>query len=243
MTATQTTGTVSPLEHDTKTAELYAELEKAQRAQASVIDRAHRAVGDSQHYRGRRAVWDMRDIDATAKVRELARNHPDQDPYEGSINNRHPVLVVRALDKANAKVAKLREQIELMEEIYLASPWQRFFPCLNSDGHIHASLHGCSSVRFDTAMGWTPSLSGHTVEEAVAELGPMLCSICFPSAPVEWCRSKSELNAKPVCKGTGQYIQNATRQGSRYYANCPECGKYAQLTQYGYVRKHQPEEA
>ena len=34
--------------------------------------------------------------------------------------------------------------------------------------------------------GWLPKLSGMTEAEAVEEHGPALCSVCFPSAPVEW---------------------------------------------------------
>lgn len=238
MDATQT---VDPKAHDEAEAALYAELERAQRRLASETDRAHRAVGDKHEYRGRRQVWKMRDTDAVARVRELAAAHPEQHPYEGSINHRHPVLVARDLTAAQAKVDELHAAIDAMEEIYLQAPWQRYFPCLNADGHIHASLRGCPTVRFDTAMGWTPGLSGHTVKEAVAELGPTLCSVCFPSAPVEWCRSKSELNAKPVCDGSGHVPAAGTSPYARY-ATCPKCSYYGALTPSGLVRKHEPKE-
>jgi hypothetical protein len=43
----------------------------------------------------------------------------------------------------------------------------------------------CSSCRPTTTYGWLPDLSGKTENEAVAAHGPALCSVCFPTAPVE----------------------------------------------------------
>lgn len=37
-----------------------------------------------------------------------------------------------------------------------------------------------------TTFGWLPALSGQTETEAVGEFGSVLCSVCFPSAPVAW---------------------------------------------------------
>lgn len=60
--------------------------------------------------------------------------------------------------------------------------WNRFF--LVEGGHIHSST-GCSSLRPTTRIGWLPELSGETEAEAVEMYGSVLCSKCFPSAPVE----------------------------------------------------------
>jgi hypothetical protein len=140
------------------------------------------------------------------------------------------------------ELAEVMLQIEAMNAVYREHRWTRYFPCTNADGHIHSSLTGCPSVRITTGMAWTPSLSGKTVEEAVKELGPLLCSICFPSAPVEWCRSKSELNAKPVCEGSGKSPEQASvkRRGMRANGECQACSYHGQLTSYGLTRKHQP---
>jgi hypothetical protein len=43
----------------------------------------------------------------------------------------------------------------------------------------------CHTCRPSTTYGWLPELSGKDEAEAVAQLGPNLCSVCFPSAPVE----------------------------------------------------------
>ena len=63
--------------------------------------------------------------------------------------------------------------------------WSRFFLVTNSNGHIHSSMH-CSTCQHDTQFAWLPELAALTETDAVAEYGEILCSICFPSAPVEW---------------------------------------------------------
>jgi hypothetical protein len=61
--------------------------------------------------------------------------------------------------------------------------WTRFYLVK----HIHNTQH-CSSFRWNTRIGWLPSVSGLTEQEAVAEYGATLCTKCFPSAPVEGAR-------------------------------------------------------
>lgn len=67
--------------------------------------------------------------------------------------------------------------------------WSRFF--LVSGGHIHHSTH-CHTIRLTTDVGWLPDLSGLTEVEAVEEHGEILCSHCFPLAPVEWTNGVSK---------------------------------------------------
>lgn len=62
--------------------------------------------------------------------------------------------------------------------------WSRFFLVTSSAGHVHSST-GCHTCRATTTYGWMPELSGQSEAEAVAKLGAVLCSACFPSAPVE----------------------------------------------------------
>ena len=107
--------------------------------------------------------------------------------------------------------------------------WQRFF--LVPGGHIHAST-GCHSLRITTLITWLPSLSGETEAEAeaVAEHGALLCTKCFPSAPVEWTIGKTDPRK---CNGAPD---RETRRGR--YAACRECGYVGALTTHGSLRKH-----
>ena len=117
--------------------------------------------------------------------------------------------------------------------------WSRFFLVQ----HIHSSQH-CSSFRRNTRIGWLPDVSGLTEVEAVKEHGETLCTICFPSAPVE-------LTTKPVdpnlCSGSGKFHsteyltgrENAYVSPSGY---CPDCLRWNTLTKTGVMRKHKVDE-
>ena len=118
--------------------------------------------------------------------------------------------------------------IALDKDLYTG--WQRFF--LVTDGHIHASTQ-CHTLRITTSIGWLPDLSGLTEADAVAAHGPLLCTVCFPSAPVEWTVGKQT----PRCEGSGKYAGSPVRGR---YVKCPECGTLQSRTQYGYVRAHKP---
>lgn len=110
--------------------------------------------------------------------------------------------------------------------------WNRFFTV--PDGHIHRST-SCHTLRATTRIGWTPNLSGRTEREAVEELGPTLCTVCFPSAPVEWSMGVK----KDVCPGSAKY---GTDWRKRYEA-CPDCGEFVSKSSLGKLRSHKSKEA
>lgn len=99
--------------------------------------------------------------------------------------------------------------------------WSRFFLVK----HIHSNTH-CSSFRWNTRIGWLPNVSGLTEAEAVKEHGATLCTICFPSAPVE-------LTTKPVddtvCPGSGKFVNRDLPNRLGYYSGnwgtCEDCGE------------------
>jgi hypothetical protein len=114
--------------------------------------------------------------------------------------------------------------------------WQRFFLV----EHIHSSA-ACSSFRPTTKVGWLPKVSGLTEAEAVAEYGAILCTICFPSAPVEM--TNGSLIDPNVCKGAGTAITSETPKRTGFYsgnwAECPECGKHVGIGRNAYrIPKH-----
>jgi hypothetical protein len=128
------------------------------------------------------------------------------------------------------QAAEKREAaIQLDADLY--EGWNRFFLVQ----HIHRSQH-CSSFRLTTRVGWLPSVSGLTEAEAVAEHGATLCTICFPSAPVE-------LTTKPVddttCPGR-RYYDAPSRTGfyTGNWATCQDCGERVTITSTGKLRKH-----
>jgi hypothetical protein len=195
------TTTQAPREVDTALAELFTEYAAKGDRLSSHASSVLRLAGARYYYRGRQRVTDMRLEDAEPKVRaEVARmeahriENDGQDglwvgwtglfkPYDQSNAER----ALTGLDETRAELAHLEAAIEELEERYTG--WSRFFLVTSSAGHVHSS-RCCSTCRPTTTYGWLPELSGKTEAEAVADLGPTLCSVCFPSAPVEYVGGK-----------------------------------------------------
>jgi hypothetical protein len=120
-------------------------------------------------------VWGLTDREAIAKL--------TADPKLWA----RGITASEALKEWNAAVLAYRASqaaIEAQEALYTG--WSRFFLVLNPDGHIHSS-RSCSTCVWTTRFGWLPDVSGLTEVEAVAAHGKRLCTVCFPSAPTDWC--------------------------------------------------------
>ncbi|HUX70755.1 MAG TPA: hypothetical protein VMV41_09620, partial [Cellulomonadaceae bacterium] len=122
-----------------------------------------------------------------------------------------------------------------LDDEHAVRRWSRFFLVTSSaGGHIH-STRGCHTCRPTTTFGWLPQLSGKTEPDAVADQGAILCTDCYPSAPVEWTRGKVEVD---TCPGSGQQPAGETRRYARaVHGDCPVCGEEFPVG-YGGIRKH-----
>ena len=199
----------TPRETDTELAAIWRDI-YAQRTQVGYSRSALLSLaGAKYHYRGRQRVTDMRLSDALEIVRELAAYEAayaaehTYDPNGGyplinwdawnpphalaPYEHEKPAEELRKLEEREAKLAELDLAAEELERTYTG--WSRFFLVTSSPGHVHSSMY-CSTCRPTTTYGWLPELSGKDEPEAVAELGPTLCSVCFPSAPTEWTTGK-----------------------------------------------------
>ena len=196
MTATQTTTRVeNPVEFDEKLRVMHEQAWTTQNQLDSLRDKMHRAVGDRQEYIGKRQYWRRTAGEVLESLQIMAKHNAD---LPASVNSSGRVTAASLLQDENDLLNKLAGQlleIRQMDDIYALpeNRWNRYYRCLNSDGHIHRTLRGCSSVRHDTAMGWNTHLSGQPVEAAIADLGPTLCSLCFAGAPAEHCRKQSDV--------------------------------------------------
>jgi hypothetical protein len=124
-----------------------------------------------------------------------------------------------------------------LNALYRKAPWSRFFLVKNNNGHIHKDM-SCGTCFPTTQYGWLPQLSGKTEADAVADQGPLLCSVCFPSVRPEWTRGVA--STRVYCEG-GQFVAGTERrQGMKTYGRCPVCGSNEYINQGGAVRKHKP---
>lgn len=90
---------------------------------------------------------------------------------------------VEAADQAEAAFQQAWAKYKEADKQYAG--WSRFFAV--TGGHVHSSMScsTCNKRGKATTFSWVPSLSGLDEASAVNALGPTLCSVCFPSAPVE----------------------------------------------------------
>lgn len=175
------------VETDTHIAALYNRLDRVETEQAYADNAAHYMAGDRGKlgYGGRR-TFALSHIDAWLRVASLARG---ADEYHLTISKRPSDLLAKR-DELDARRAQIREEIARLERVWATNGrWSRFFVVTSSSGHVHATT-ACRSCRISTTFGWMPEFSGRTEAEAVAELGAALCTVCFPSAPVEMTGAK-----------------------------------------------------
>lgn len=181
-----------------------------------LVGRLHRLAGDTRSWarEGRKSVqvWALSDEAVVAGIRAGRFEIRTYDIAE-------LVDVIAAYTVVEAAIPANRASAEALEDIHAAHDWSRFFVVRNTGGHIHydQSSYRCSRT-MTTSHGWNPELSGATEAEAVAALGPIMCTVCFPSAPVEWTVG----HAKPArCAGSGTYV----RSDRSRYATCGTCGE------------------
>lgn len=86
-------------------------------------------------------------------------------------------------DRAIEAIKAIDSQIDPLEELYREHRWSRFY--LVPAGHIHRNTN-CHSCYETTQYAWLPELSGLTDADAVQAEGEILCTFCFPDAPVAW---------------------------------------------------------
>lgn len=195
-------------------------------AQATVDEQIHRAidslhsyVNDKSHYEGKILTWNMSTDEVLAA---------EPKPWYA----RQYAAAREKLAEGRERFAVLMDELETLNAQYTG--WSRFFLVTSSaGGHIHRSM-SCSTCHPTTRYGWLPQLSGLTEADAVADQGPLLCSVCFPTAPVEWTLGIQK-PAKNYCSGSGKSTNDSW---NRLYVACPDCGKYVTRGKYGDIRKH-----
>ena len=95
--------------------------------------------------------------------------------------------LISSLIEAEQAARVAREVVAVHERDYTG--WSRFWLVTSSAGHVHSST-SCSTCYSTTGFAPYPDLAACDEVEAVAILGETLCSVCFPSAPVEYTTGK-----------------------------------------------------
>ena len=236
MTPTATTAARKlAVDTDTALAELDGQYARLEAQRDKLISAVRSTLKERPVYRGRRAVFTRPADESVAAL--LAKLAGDELPAWQARDSREVLAHLSAVEQ---QMRDNRAAADELDAVWAANGhWSRFF--LVPGGHIHRDIsHSRCSRQPTTTHAWAPQLSGGTEEETVAEHGPLLCTVCFPSAPVEWTVG----HPKPArCAGSGKAPAEGTRKktGMRAYGDCPECGYRGQLNPSTWaVRAHKP---
>ncbi len=190
------------VETDTALEQIYHKLGKIADSLESLERSLHENAGDRGEGYGR-------DKRFKKSLEECIATIEAEDSYFGKQS-------LESYRKLEAKRLALVAEQDALEAIWREHRWSRFFLVLNSNGHIHSSL-SCSTCYWTTRYGWLPRLSGLTEADAVAQEGEILCSICFPSAPVSWTNGESRRDKDAKAKREAEKQNDSPRkQKSRY---------------------------
>lgn len=172
---------------------------------------------------------------------------------------------VASYNEAVEAMGVASEAVEAHEVGY--GGWARYWLVVSSAGHVHTTrdCSTCNNGKRATRFALLPSLSGGTVDEVVALVGPNLCSTCYPLAPVDTTGGKmtetltkvlieegeeafraklAEVAAKAKTKCQAAPYDHDGSNADRYrpWAKCNVCGAGVSLTSTGKMRAHKPRE-
>lgn len=209
----------------------YATGEAVDRAESAVIYAAPVTHHSIRNSRGQRTGKTFCSLDGGQSRATVAQVRGIEAPS---------AEVVEALAKLDAALVANASANQAVSDHDKANyqGWQRFF--LVSGGHIHSST-SCHSLYPTTRIGWLPELSGETEAEAVAAHGALLCTHCFPTAPVEWTDGrKADDDLWCAGGGTWDYPRETARMGycTGNYGVCTHCNERITITSTGKMRKH-----
>lgn len=231
--------TATPAEIDAELARLSNAYAKLAEQRDSVANTAHQLNSERAVYKGRRRVY-TKPLDDTLAELETKLSENKILPYEiGDV--REMFARFAAIDMAMEANQSATQQIDIE---YARRPWSRFIAVDN--GHVHSGRHCAKgTIRVTTKIGWHPELSGKTEAEAVELLGPMLCTHCFPSAPVEWTvgTTAKKKVAEGYCGGQGEQGIDLQMQYASPRGTCPKCKRGASVSKTGKVLRHKLPEA
>lgn len=213
----------SPVEIDTRLADLYGQEQRALRTIEQAEYRVMSAAGIRCVGYGRNATWSVPVADGFAKARQRAET--DQ-----TWSGRKCGEALAAHEAAREAWEKIRGEAEALNvEFERRGGWTRAF--LVTDGHVHSSMScpTCNRGTYRTQFHWLVEFSGHTEAEVVEAAADRACTVCYPSAPVatagpsrlltpdeEQRKAAAEAKAEAkAAKEAGQVTVEGYRDGTR----------------------------
>lgn len=239
---TENLKTMTPSEVDQVLAEHYNTQHRLRYFLDNAVEGAHRSVGDSKVTSWR--PYAKTEEEVHAELQELVAKG-------GQKGTNAQYYLDRVKSLTEQLQASVDEAKPYDAEFTRRGGWSRFFLVDAVNGHIHASMHcsTCNKRGKATQFSWLPSVSGETEKAAVEEFGSRLCSVCFPTAPVEWTNYwelEAERKKNESCPGSGTSDWKDGEVRTGFAAGnggvCGHCGNWAgnTSTYSRKIRKHKP---
>ncbi len=152
---------------------------------------------------GRARAWGKSFEQAVAEVTELAAT---DETYIG----RNAQSALDKLAQACAERDAANEAVKAQAQLwYDHGMWMRY--SVVPGGHIHTNWRDCHTLRPTTTVLWAYQASGDSVDEAIEVYGTVLCSHCFPDAPVAYIGGKTltDANGNVLTKAEAAAIADA----------------------------------
>lgn len=121
----------------------------------------------------------------------------------GSYNSKVPeysqarrAKLAAEVDALGAQVLQIlnRDVSPLEQEFHNRGGWTRYYLVDNTNGHVHKNTR-CTTCFPTTSYSWLIEQSGMTAEDLVELAGIQACTVCFPWAPVDVLKRKSQLES------------------------------------------------
>lgn len=144
------------------------------------VDTVRRLV-DRETGWGRQRAWGKTVEQALAEVRERAATADPEKPWV----QREAQAALDKLAAARAELDAAKAAERAQDQLwYDHGMWPRY--SVVPGGHIHTQYRDeCHTLRPTTTVLWAHQASGDSVDEAIEVYGTVLCTHCYPDAPVE----------------------------------------------------------
>lgn len=165
------------------------------------------------------------------KIRDL-----DDRNYDGSLSGIWRAAYDIYLETLDA-IAKTQQRISALENVHFTYGWSRAF--IVSGGHVHSSTN-CHTCFTTTVFYGVPQCSGLNEDEIVELAGERACTVCYPSAPVDVLKRKSQLFTRDEAEAQRVRDEKAAKRDAKEAAKItvflPQEGKNGSTQTFGTVR-------
>jgi hypothetical protein len=113
----------------------------------------------------------------------------DERNHDGSLDAEWQTVFNAWLETLDT-IAEVQHRVSALENVHTVYGWSRAF--IVSGGHVHKTM-SCHTCYSTTVFYGVPQCSGMDEDEIVELAGERACTVCYPTAPVDVLKRKTQL--------------------------------------------------